>query len=115
MVTNGSGIGSRRSYSLYSRFSIRHTLVYVGRSICAPLPSLSQPARAWSVQSDTQGLRDRLGRHLDDVGDIKDDPDPDREHDELREPGDLPREQEEQGDDRHDHQEQWAEQVTQPG
>ncbi|MDX6738619.1 hypothetical protein R9X44_02495 [Actinocorallia sp. A-T 12471] len=33
MVTSGSGIGSRRSYSLYSRFSMLQTLVYVGRSM----------------------------------------------------------------------------------
>ncbi len=30
--TSGSGMGSRRSYSLYSRFSMRQMFVYVGRS-----------------------------------------------------------------------------------
>ena len=32
-------MGSRRSYSLYSRFSIRQILVYVGRSTWFPLLS----------------------------------------------------------------------------
>ena len=32
ICTSGSGMGSRRSYSLYSRFSMRQMFVYVGRS-----------------------------------------------------------------------------------
>lgn len=39
--TSGSGMGSRRSYSLYSRFSMRQMFVYVGRSTPL-LPSLRE-------------------------------------------------------------------------
>src|ERR1035438_827129 len=103
----GTGIGSRKSYSLYSRFSIRQILVYVGRS------TWCSPSGRGGDSVDAECVRDALRERLNNARGVEDHGDRDGEDDELHESDYFTGEQEEERDDPDDSQEQRPEKPLQ--